>query len=48
MTHYIRYWHRLGSRAGFQKRGIFCLPVVVWMMITQRLQADGTLATVVQ
>jgi hypothetical protein len=43
-----RYLERLGSQGGFQKRGIFCLPVVVWMMIAQRLQSDGTLATAVQ
>jgi putative transposase len=42
------YWRRLDSRSGFQKRGIFCLRLVVWMMITQRLQPGGTLATTVQ
>jgi hypothetical protein len=44
----VRYLHGLGNESGFRKRGIFCLPVVVWMMITQRLQPDGTLATAVQ
>lgn len=42
------YWQRLGKRGGFRKRGIFCLPVVVWMMISQRLQPGGTLASTVQ
>jgi putative transposase len=43
-----QYWLRLGRQSGFRRRGIFCLPVVIWMMITQRLQAHGTLATAVQ
>jgi hypothetical protein len=43
-----RYWRRVGGKSGFQKRGIFSLPVVVWMMIMQRLQPGGTLVTAVQ
>jgi hypothetical protein len=42
------YWRRLYAQSGFSKRGIFSLPLVVWMMITQRLQPAGTLATAVQ
>lgn len=43
-----RYWRRLGGQSGFCRGGIFCLPLVIWMMITQRLQSGGTLATAVQ
>lgn len=43
-----QYWLRLSHQSGFRRRGIFCLPVVIWMMITQRLQAHGTLSTAVQ
>lgn len=42
-----QYWLRLNRPSGFRRRGIFCLAVVVWMMIIQRLQANGTLAEVV-
>jgi len=43
-----QYWRRWNNRAGFPKRGIFCLPVVMWMMMSQRLEANGTLASAVQ
>lgn len=41
-------WSRLGRQNGFQRRGIFSLAVVVWLMIVQRLQADGSLSEAVQ
>jgi putative transposase len=43
-----QYWRRQSARAGFEKRGIFCLPVVVWMMMMQRLEPNGTVASAVQ
>lgn len=42
-----QYWRRLGRKSGC-RRGIFCLPVVIWMMVSQRLQTGGTLVTAVQ
>jgi hypothetical protein len=42
-----QYWLRLSRQSGFQRRGIYCLAVVVWMMIRQRWQANGTLADAV-
>jgi putative transposase len=41
-------WSRLGRQNGFQRRGIFSLAVVVWLMIVQRLQGDGSLSEAVQ
>jgi hypothetical protein len=42
----IEYLQRqAGVRA---RRGIYALPVVVWLMIAQRLQSNGTLASSVQ
>lgn len=42
-----QYWRTLSAHSGFRNRGIFCLAVVIWMMIIQRLQAQGTLAEAV-
>lgn len=42
-----RYWLRWGRASGFRRTGIFGVGVVVWMMIVQRLEAQGTLAAVV-
>ena len=41
------YWLRLGRQSGFRRRGIFSLAVVVWMMIEQRLERQGSLAAAV-
>lgn len=41
-------WLRLGRQNGFQRRGIFSLAVVVWLMIVQRLEGDGSLSGAVQ
>jgi putative transposase len=41
------YWLRLSRQSRFQRRGIFSLAVVVWMMIEQRLGSQGTLAAAV-
>ena len=41
------YWLRLGPGSGFRRRGIFGLATVIWMMMTQRLQGPGTLASAV-
>jgi hypothetical protein len=41
-------WLRLGRRSGFQRRGIFSLAVVIWLMIVQRLEGNGSLAEGVQ
>lgn len=41
-------WLRLGRRNGFQRRGIFSLAVVIWLMIVQRLQGDASLWEAVQ
>lgn len=43
-----RYWRRLSEKSKFRRRSIFCLPLVIWMMVTQRLESGGTLSTAVQ
>lgn len=43
-----RYWQQASRESGFRRSGIFSLPVVIWMMITQRLEPGGTLARAVQ
>ena len=41
------YWLRLSRKSGFQRRGIFSLAAVIWMMISQRLESHGTLGAAV-
>jgi hypothetical protein len=43
-----QYWRQRSAGTGFRKRGIFSLRLVVWMMISQRLEANGTLTSAVQ
>jgi putative transposase len=43
-----RYWLALGRRSRFRRRGIFCLPLVIWMMIMQRLDSNSSLAAAVR
>jgi putative transposase len=43
-----RYWRSRSRNSGFQRQGIFSLPVVIWMMMAQHMLPNGTLATAVQ
>lgn len=43
-----RYWGKVSRESGFRRRGIFSLPVVIGMMMAQRLEAGGTLASAVR
>jgi putative transposase len=43
-----RYWRSRSVNSGFQRQGIFSLPVVIWMMMAQHVQPYSTLVTAVQ
>ena len=42
------FFEQLGERLGMPARGIYSLAVVVWLMMWQRLDSRGSLATAVQ
>lgn len=42
------FFDQLGERLGMPSRGIYSLAVVVWLMMWQRLDGGGSLATAVQ
>ena len=42
------FFDQLGERVGMPARGIYSLTVVVWLMMWQRLDSRGSLATAVQ